>query len=213
MSKFLKRTVIFLISIAVVCCASLPLSASTANEFYKKALKMKGIHPFAATCQSAHETGFWTSFLWKKGMNGAGIKADKTWLKSGRPSIKKASHEIVKGKKVYRESYFRAYGSLSEFLEDYRAKISRDYPLAAKHSDTMWGYFSSLQKGRNGSWATTSRYFEFMTDKALRLAPQLLGPDWRKQLLKEYKQAKSKKLLSKQEIKIIHKKFSSAGIL
>jgi hypothetical protein len=145
-------------------------------------------------------------------MNGAGIKADKTWLKSGRPSIKKKSHEIVKGKKVYRESYFRAYGSMSEFLEDYRAKISRDYPRAAKHSDTMWGYFSSLQKGRNGSWATTNRYFEYLTDTAVRLGPQLLGSDWRKQLLKEYKQARSKKLLSKQEIKVIQKKFSSVGI-
>ncbi|MDR1515096.1 MAG: glucosaminidase domain-containing protein [Synergistaceae bacterium] len=191
---------------------SSPSFAVSAEEFYKNALAVNGINAFAATCQSAHETGFWTSYLWKSARNGAGIKADKNWRKSGRPSIKKSSREEVKGREVYRYSYFRVYSSLGEFLQDYRAKIVRDYPLAAKNSDTMWGYFSSLQKGRLGSWATTQSYFEHMADKAVRLAPKLLGVEWRAQMLSEYKQARAKGLLSQKEIKIVEKKLASAGI-
>ncbi|MDR1020928.1 MAG: glucosaminidase domain-containing protein [Synergistaceae bacterium] len=189
-----------------------PSFAVSAEEFYKNALAVQGINAFAATCQSAHETGFWTSYLWKNALNGAGIKADKNWRNSGRPSIKKSSREEVKGQSVYRDSYFRVYKSLDEFLLDYRAKIARDYPLAVKNSDTMWGYFSSLQKGRLGSWATTQRYFEHMADKAVRLAPRLLGVEWRAQMLNEYKQALSKGLLSQNEIKIVEKKLASVGI-
>jgi hypothetical protein len=189
-----------------------PSFAASAEEFYRNALKLKGINAFAATCQSAHETGFWTSTLWKKANNGAGIKADKKWRKSGRPSIKKASREELKGRIVYRESYFRAYSSLPDFLKDYRAKIASDYPLAVKNSDTMWGYFSSLQKGRWGSWATTQHYFEHMADKAVRLAPRLLGIEWRAQLLREYREARAKGLLSQKEIRIVEKKLASVGI-
>lgn len=205
------------LALAITCIVAVFLFsegvfAATPEEFYKTALKMDGIHPFAATCQSAHETGFWTSVLWKNARNGAGIKADKKWIQSGQPVFKKKSKEIVKGKTVYRESHFRAYRSLAEFLADYRLKIMRDYPLASKHSDTMWGYFSSLQKGRYGSWATTQKYFEFMTDKAIQLAPKLLGAEWRAQLLREYKQAKSRGLLSAKERAIVEKKLAAAGI-
>ncbi|MDR3255929.1 MAG: glucosaminidase domain-containing protein [Synergistaceae bacterium] len=202
--------VVFLFLALIVWSA--PAFALSAEEFYKNAKTVQGIHPFAVTCQSAHETGFWTSYLWKNAMNGAGIKADKTWIRSGRPSIKKRSPEVVKGKTIYRESYFRVYSSLPEFLADYKAKVTRDYPLAVKNSDTMWGYFSSLQKGRLGSWATTQKYFEYMADKAVRLAPKLLGVEWRKQLLKEYSNARAKGLLSPKEIQIVEKKLASVGI-
>jgi hypothetical protein len=213
MSKnFNKMLLAVVLSTFIILFASCPLSAGPAEEFYKRAQEVKGINPFAATCQSAHETGFWTSVLWKNANNGAGIKADKNWLKSGRPAIRKKSPEVVKGKTVYYESYFRAYSSLPEFLDDYRSKIARDYPLAVKHSDTMWGYFSSLQKGRYGSWATTQRYFEHMADKAVRLAPRLLGVGWRAQLLKEYREARAKGLLSNKEIQIVEKKLASVGI-
>jgi hypothetical protein len=201
-----------LVSLALVFCVTSSLEAVSAEEFYKNALDVNGIHAFAATCQSAHETGFWTSALWKNANNGAGIKADKNWRSSGRPSVKKMSREVVKGETVYHNSYFRVYSSLPEFLADYKVKITRDYPLAAKHSDTMWGYFSSLQKGRLGSWATTQKYFEYMADKAVRLAPKLLGVEWRTQLLEEYKQARAKGLLSRQEIQIVERKLASVGI-
>ena len=44
--------------------------------FYKLAKGFKHINAFAATVQSAHETGNWTSYLWLNAYNGAGIKAD-----------------------------------------------------------------------------------------------------------------------------------------
>ncbi|MDR1472709.1 MAG: glucosaminidase domain-containing protein [Synergistaceae bacterium] len=207
-----RAAVLLTISAFLVLTLAAASLALTAEEFYGNAQEIKDINAFAATCQSAHETGFWTSHLWKKANNGAGIKADKNWIKSGRPAVRKKSGESVGGKTVYRESYFRAYSSLDEFLADYRVKITRDYPLAAKHSDTMWGYFSSLQKGRNGSWATTQRYFEYMADKALRLAPKLLGTEWRAQLLEEYREARARGLLSKKEIVIVEKKLVAAGI-
>ena len=186
--------------------------AVTAEEFYKKAQKLDNIHAFAATCQSAHETGFWTSALWKKAMNGAGIKADKKWRSSGRMAVLHRSSESVDGKTVYRESWFRAYKSLDEFMADYRVKITKDYPLAAKHSDNLWEYFSSLKKGRLGSWATTKKYFEYLVDKAFRLAPSLLGSEWRMEFLRDYKTAKTRGLLDANEMAIIERRMAAAGI-
>lgn len=194
------------------------LSASSAysitpEEFYENALNVSGINAFAATCQSAHETGYWTSPLWKNANNGAGIKADKIWRSQGRPSIARKSKEEVRGQIVQRVSYFRSYNSLNEFLSDYKIKIAQNYPISVKHADTMWGYFSGLQRGRYGSWATTQRYFEFMADKAVRLAPKLLGVGWRAELLKDYKEARARGLLSQKEIAILEKKFLKAGVL
>ena len=200
------------ISILIALSSVGASSALTAEEFYRDAMKLENINAFAATCQSAHETSFWTSPLWKKAMNGAGIKADKNWRKSGRPAVLHRSPESVGGRIVYRESWFRAYKSLEEFLSDYRVKITRDYPLAAKHSDTTWGYFASLRKGRLGSWATTQKYFEHMADKAFRLAPKLLGAEWRVKLLSDYKEARARGLLSQKEMAIVEKKLVAAGI-
>lgn len=185
--------------------------AVTAEEFYRQALEQNWIHPFAATCQSAHETGFWTSPLWQKSHNGAGIKADKAWIKSGRPTIKHVSPESVRGVMVYKASYFRSYNSISDFLYDYSKKIYKDYPLAAMNHDTMWGYFAALKRGRRGSWATTSKYFEYMVDKAVRLAPQLLGIQWRTQLLTEYNEAMARGLLTPEENEIVLKRLRAAG--
>jgi hypothetical protein len=209
MKKTIKSAAI---SILISLLAASASYALTAEEFYVNALKIENINAFAATCQSAHETGFWTSVLWKNARNGAGIKADKNWRKSGRPSVLRKSPESLGGKIVYRESYFRAYKSLGEFLTDYGVKIKRDYPLAVKHSDTMWGYFASLQKGRLGSWATTKKYFEYLADKAFRLAPKLLGAEWKAVLLSDYRKARARGLLSKNEIALIEKKLVSAGI-
>ena len=207
-----KTVTVLVISILFVFFAASLSSAMTAEEFYKQALKLDNIHAFAATCQSAHETGFWTSSLWKKAMNGAGIKADKTWRNSGRMAVLQRSQESVDGGTVYRESWFRAYKSIDEFMIDYSAKIKRDYPLAAKNSDNLWVYFSSLKKGRLGSWATTKKYFEYLTDKAFRLAPGLLGAEWKAEFLRDYKEAKSRGLLDPNEIIIIEKRLIAAGI-
>ena len=186
--------------------------AATAEEFFMKAQKLDNIHAFAATCQSAHETGFWTSALWRNAMNGAGIKADNNWRNSGRMAVLHRSPESVNGRLVYRESWFRAYQSLDEFMADYRIKITRDYPLAAQHSDNLWGYFSSLKRGRLGSWATSQRYFEHLAGLAFRLAPGLLGSEWRIELLRDYREAMARGLLDANEIIIIERKLIAAGV-
>ena len=209
----MRKTITALV--ASILFGFLAVSASyalTAEEFYMKAQKLDNIHAFAATCQSAHETGFWTSALWKKAMNGAGIKADKNWRSSGRMAVLHRSPESVGGKTVYRESWFRAYKSLDEFMADYRVKITRDYPLAAKHSDNLWEYFSSLKKGRLGSWATTKKYFEYLADKAFRLAPSLLGTEWKTELLRDYKAAKARGLLDSNEMALVEKRLAAAGV-
>ena len=185
----------------------------TAPEFYSAASGYPLINPFAATCQSAHETGWWTSLLWVKARNGAGIKADRTWIKKGLPAMSKSSPEEVRGKLVSRVSYFRLYNSTHEFLADYQVKISANYPRSVKNSDTVWGYFSGLQKGRYGSWATTQRYFEHLADKAVRLGPVLLGVEWRRQLMDDYKTAKSRGLLSPKESEIVIRKLLAVGAM
>ena len=43
-----------------------------ALTFYNLARGYKHINAFAATVQSAHETGNWTSYLWLNAYNGAG---------------------------------------------------------------------------------------------------------------------------------------------
>lgn len=198
-------------AVAAACAAGCACTL-TPEEFYKRASDIDGINPFAATCQSAHETGNWTSYLWKHAKNGAGIKADKKWRQAGKPHIAKRSREVVGGKTVHRSSYFRAYSSLSEFLVDYGKKIRRDYPLSSKNSDTMWGFFAMLRKGRHGSWATSPKYFEHMVDKALRLAPKLLGKDWKRKMQEDYRIACARRLLSQHEVKIVRRKLRSAGV-
>ncbi|MDR1651255.1 MAG: glucosaminidase domain-containing protein [Synergistaceae bacterium] len=208
MTKILKAALFLLLAFSFPSSSD----ALTAEEFYRNAKKIENINAFAATCQSAHETGFWTSGLWKSAMNGAGIKADRKWRSSGRRSVLRRSPESVGGRIIYRESYFRAYGSIEEFLADYGIKVKRDYPLASKHSDTALGYFALLRRGRLGSWATTPKYFEYLTDKAVRLAPKLLGAEWKTELARDYKLAVSRGLLSQGEISIVKKRFAKSGI-
>ena len=213
LNSSLKHTLSIFILLSLLLLTPTDSHAVTAEEFYNHAAAQKWIHPFAATCQSAHETGFWKSPLWQKSFNGAGIKADKAWRQAGRPVIKHVSPESIKGKTVYKTSYFRAYSSLPDFLYDYSVKIYRDYPLAAMNHDTMWGYFAALNHGRKGSWATSGKYFEHMVDKAVRLAPQLLGVQWRMQLLTEYNEAQARGLLSQTESQIVLNRLRTAGIL
>ena len=89
---------VFFVSFAAFAAFPTPSSGATAETFYENALRRNGINAFAATCQSAHETGFWTSSLWRNANNGAGIKADKNWIRAGRPTVRKKSQEVVGGK-------------------------------------------------------------------------------------------------------------------
>lgn len=188
---------------AAICGAFLfaqPAHAMDAKEFYELARNYPGINAFAATVQSAVETGHWKSYLWVNAYNGAGIKAPASWRSSGRPYIRVSSPERVGGKDTMRESYFRFYSSPEEFLEDYRLKIVQDYPRSAASADNMWGYFAGLYHGRLGSWATDHKYFEKLAKKAMQLEAVLLPPG---HLKKAFEYAKKYKLLEQWQVKII----------
>ncbi len=184
----------------------------SAMEFYQLALKHQDINAFAATCQSAHETGWWTSKLWRTANNGAGIKAGKDWRGQGKPAVNHLSPEVVGNQLVYRTSYFRSYSDADDFMRDYRNKIVRDYPHSARNSDTVWGYFAGLQKGRYGSWATSQTYYRQMVAKAFKLAPSLLGLEWRAKLLEDYHEAKKRNALKPWQADIIRKNLMASGL-
>ena len=143
-----------------------------ALTFCNLAKGFKYINAFAATVQSAHETGNWTSYLWLNAYNGAGIKADARWRKD-KDYIEVRSPESKDGTYYYKYSYFRKYSSPAAFLADYNLKIKADYPHCTP--DNLWGYFAGLYKGRWGAWATDHRYFEKLAKKAVQLEPVLLS--------------------------------------
>ena len=184
----------------------------SAMEFYQIALKHQDINAFAATCQSAHETGWWTSKLWRTANNGAGIKAGKDWRGQGKPAVNHMSSEAVGNQLVYRASYFRSYSDADDFMRDYRNKIVRDYPHSARNSDTVWGYFAGLEKGRYGSWATSQSYYRQMVAKAFKLAPSLLGLEWRAKLLADYHEAKKRNTLKPWQADMIRKNLMASGL-
>ena len=192
--------------------AAMPAWSMSAMEFYQLALKHQDINAFGATCQSAHETGWWTSKLWRTANNGAGIKAGKDWRGQGKPAVNHVSPEAVGNQLVYRTSYFRSYSDAEDFMRDYRNKIVRDYPHSARNSDTVWGYFAGLQKGRYGSWATSQNYYRQMVGKAFKLAPSLLGLEWRAKLLADYHEAKKRNALKPWQADIIRKNLMASGL-
>lgn len=205
MFRISKIIYTFLGAVAV-CGAFLfaqPTYAMEPRDFYNLARNYPGINAFAATVQSAVETGHWQSYLWTNAYNGAGIKAPASWRAAGRPYIRVSSPESVNGQYIKRESYFRSYPSPEEFLEDYRLKILKDYPTSSSSADNMWGYFAGLYCGRLGSWATDHKYFQKLTYKAIQLAPELLGADWQKRLNSAYVLALHRKSLTEWQKTII----------
>ena len=138
-----------------------------------------GVNAFAATCQSAIETGRWTSQLWVQARNGAGLKASRPWIDSGKPFIPIQSPEWNGRETVRRVSKFRAYATPEDFTQDYGDKIRALYPECVKEADNFWGYFAGLYKGIWGAWATDPIYFTKLGKMAVSIAPELLGKGWR----------------------------------
>lgn len=187
--------------------------AMTTVEFYRLARKQKHIQPFAATVQSACETGHWTSDLWKHGYNGAGIKVSSEWLNAGKPFITKDSVESANGVYGKETSRFRKYRSPGEFLKDYEKKIRQDYPRCARNHDNIWGYFAGLYAGRIGRWATDHKYYEKLTVKAIKLAPEIYGSKWKQKLIKDFKVASRRKSLASWQTDIIRNELKKAKVL
>ena len=185
-------------------------SAYSMKEFYLLASKYKHINPFAATVQSSCETGNWTSYLWENGYNGAGLKVSSEWLSAGKPHISKESRESKNGLYVTETSQFRKYCNPQEFMNDYQNKIKNDYPRCTRNRDNVWGYFAGLYSGRLGKWATDHKYYEILTIKAVKLAPETYGPDWKAKLTKEFMIAINRRSLENWQRDIILSELNKA---
>lgn len=182
------------------------LFAFSSADFYRAALSHKSINAFGAAVHCAHETGNWKSRLWLEGNNGAGIKTNKRWLLLGMPSIETTSPEDEGGKMVMRRASFRKYRTLDAFLMDYSRKIRDDYPLSCRYYKNVWGYLDGLYKGRNGKWATDRAYFTKLTAKAVQLAPEIYGPEWKAILKRQLLNAKGFRMLSPWQFTVIEER-------
>ena len=167
-----------------------------AQEMFTLMRGVPGINAFGATCQSALETGYWTSSLWQQTCNGAGLKAQQTWIRSGKRYVAIASPEYIANKFKTKFSNFRAYASPEEFLIDYAEKIREYYPRCIESADNFWGYFAGLRDGRWGPWATDPEYFGKLCSIGGKLAPELLGHGWRGRMHLSYRLACDRGTLS-----------------
>lgn len=210
LKKTLKVFIIATIAILIYSASAFPM---TVNEFYQLAEKHPEINAFAVTVQSAHETGNWTSSLWKEAYNGLGIKATSKWIKSGKPYMTKSSREANGTKYYTKVSNFRKYSSAEQFLIDFVNKISSDYPVCVRNYDNIWGYFAGLYQGRFGKWATDHRYFEILVIKTLKTAPEIFAEEYQDRLLLDYNAALYRRLLQPWQKKILEKQLQTAGIL
>lgn len=182
-----------------------------AIEMYELMRKVPGVNPFAATCQSAHETGRWTSKLWNEARNGCGLKAGTDWMKARKPYILIQSPEWDGKQTVQRRSKFRAYSTPGDFAQDYGEKIRTLYPACVKEADNFWGYFAGLYHGRWGAWATDPRYFDKLAEMAVKLAPSLIGNGWRGRIYLAFELAEQRDTLTPDQGKTILKLLKEAN--
>ena len=209
----MRRTTLILTAL-FLCIFAAQAAAMSPLEYYRLARKHDGsIHPFAAMVQSAHETGYWTSWLWTNARNGAGLKADKAWLADGKPTVSKNSQESSGGSYYSVNSTFRKYRTTNHFLADYSLKIRKDYPLCREKRKNIWGYFAGLYEGRRGKWATDHAYYDKLVAKAIKLAPEIYRDRWKKKLVKDYKVAVIGGLVTGWQKDILTRELRSAGLI
>lgn len=206
-----KKLGIFTSALFIICLWSQTALSMTVSEFYCLAQEQQNINPFAVTVQSAHETAYWTSFLWKNANNGAGLKAPSAWISGGYPYIVVESPESKNGSYYKNTSKFRQYASPAQFLSDYAAKIRADYPRCVINRDNIWGYFAGLYEGRIGKWATDHKYYEKLTIKAVKIAPEIFGSMWYEKLVNDYFSAISRSSLKSWQKIIIERELKTAG--
>ena len=114
------------------------------------------------------------------------------------------------GTRYDKKSAFRKYSTVDDFLSDYADKISATYPNCAL--DNFWGYFAGLYKGKYGAWATDLKYFEKLCMVAVRLAPEIFGPEHKGKLVAAYKHAFGRGYLTEAQAKCIYDLLGLQGI-
>lgn len=156
------------------------------------------INALGAVAQWAHETGHFRSRPMVAAWNLAGIKATQGWVSRGGGTFGAMTCEFVQGESRRMLGAFRAYSSLSAFLEDYAGIVARCYPLAGKSVDCVWLFFAGLVHGiarSDGSrycWATDPGYFAALCRMAVTYAPILCGDRWSDLLTQSAKAAEER---------------------
>lgn len=96
--------------------------------------------------QAAHESNYGKSGLAQKSNNLFGIKATKSWT---GPSDNWPTHEVVNGKEIVVDAYFRKYSTWEASVRDWARLIKAVYPkaFAAALANNSQLFFQELQKG------------------------------------------------------------------
>lgn len=171
----------------------------TIIEFYNLCLKYnKSINPAAATAQCVHETRYggkdFSSSLWTKAFNPAGIKTLSGWKGSyidGNTWEQNKDGSIVKGKRT-----FLKFNSPEDGVKGYVDKIQQNYPSCTDNIDNMFGYFAALMNGKYGAWATDQSYLKSICNSLIRIAPTIFGDEWKNKLNTALKYAHNNKRIS-----------------
>ena len=166
----------------------------------------KTINPFAVLCQCYHETKYkgapWSSELFVKANNGAGIKK---WLHWPSPLYTKVSWEQSSiGTKYNKSSDFCLYPSVDIFIQNYVMKIDTSYPLCKAQKDNFLGYFNGLISGPY-KWATDKSYFTRLVEASIELAPTVFGQGtlWRQKYLNSLEYAVQKRYITPEQEDIV----------
>jgi flagellum-specific peptidoglycan hydrolase FlgJ len=172
------------------------------KEFYQIAKRVARVYSaFGATAQSTLETGWFTSPLCVRYHNYGGIKTRKgdDWQKAGLPFIAISSNEQFKDGSVKKQvSLFRVYASAEDYLIRLNDKFLEkgtfnNYRVVRLSPNCFWLYFAGL---KIGGWATDWKYFQKLCDMAVKLAPELIGSQWKQSFHSSYQYAKSTGVLS-----------------
>lgn len=184
----------------------------SAREVYDTIVRMNRegnlstpLSPLGVTAQTWHETGGYRHTCGKNNTNLAGIKCSKNWLDgsipwSSRKCISLKTQEYTgKGFQDFNLA-FRWYDSLEQYLKDHARLIDKFYPVSKANADCVWGYVAGLQ----GKWATSPAYFRSVSTAALKLAPGLLGTDWKERLKASYIEACRRDVLKPEMKAFLH---------
>lgn len=157
---------------------------------------MTPLNALGVTAQTSHETGHYVHTCGKGNFNLGGIKCSQNWLDgripwSTRKCVNLQTQEYSGGQFSDYKLAFRFYDSLETYLKDHARLIHLFYPVSKANADNVWGYIAGLQ----GKWATSPYYYQGLTRMVVRLAPDLLGFNWRIALIASLHEAVLRKTI------------------
>jgi len=157
---------------------------------------MTPLNALGVTAQTSHETGHYVHTCGHGNYNLGGIKCSKNWLDgripwSTRKCVNLQTQEYSGGQFADYKLSFRFYDSLETYLKDHARLIHLFYPVSKANVDNVWGYIAGLQ----GKWATSPYYYQGLTRMVVRLAPDLLGFNWRIALIASLHEAVLRKTI------------------